>query len=426
MYSAGDVIYLSTTYPTDNIKFQACNVHHNSGPFGIVRSTNYNGGKTDIVKNMIAYNKIGAPIWGTYNNLLIEDNDIMKNDALLDNSPIKLSVGHAIVRGNRVYSNTCQHLAAVGCRSGSVLIEDNLICNNSQYDGGCGFLGGGGGIHLAYNENPAAESFDSTYYIVRNNVIANNYSGWGGGGIYVYNTRATISNNHVVNNTSPMGNAMLINSALSQVYAKSNLFYGISPGGIKDSLGIIYVQSADTIRFDYNYIPAIYSNSVLSLSAYGLGDVSHNVIGTNPQMTNPTANNSVGTAAISKDFSILGTSPCVDKGDTTGAYPALFDYVGSARIENNIVDIGAFEYSVSMFAREFSGIEEMDSFEMSVYPNPVQSGQEITIYPACQYTVYDIRGKIIFTGSEQKVTLSVALGVYFVHSEFGTKKLIVK
>lgn len=418
-YTAGDVISLASATATDTIRFIGCAVRHNEGPFGIVRSTNYNGGYTEIKLCSIFSNSLGAPVWGTYNNTLIEGNEIFRNNSYLDNSAVKISVGHAVVRYNKIHHNQCNNLATVGCRSGSVLIENNFIYNNAQTNPACGMLGGGGGIHLAYNENPLAESFDSTYYVVRNNIIANNRSEYGGGGIYVYNARTTISNNDIVNNTAPAGNTMLVNSTNSQVYMKSNLIYGISPAGVLDSLDIIHIQSADTILFDYNYIPASYTDAVLELATYGLGDISHNVIGTSPGMISPTANNLITTNAGVANFDLLSNSPSIDAGDTTGMFPSVIDYFGNARIVNSVVDIGAYEYKGSL------NIASNVKQTLKIYPNP--SNGTFTVEAESKYfQMLDMLGNHIGTfETNSSVELDLPGGVYFVVIENNAQKIIV-
>ena len=172
-YTAGEVILLNTMSVNDTIVMNNCNVSDNSSVFGIVRIINYSGGFTHILQNRIHDNHEAAPIWGSWVNTIIENNEIDHNEMINDASPIKISIGKAIIRANKVHHNKCDQLAAIGCRSGKIDIDNNFIYNNEQLDGNCGATGGGGGIHVAHNEGGA--DFQDTYYRVRNNVIANNY-----------------------------------------------------------------------------------------------------------------------------------------------------------------------------------------------------------------------------------------------------------
>ncbi|MCX6294977.1 MAG: hypothetical protein NTX97_02735, partial [Bacteroidetes bacterium] len=254
MYVASATLSLNTYLATDTIEVNGCTINDNSSSFGVVRTGN-SGGYTKIINSELHDNHLGSTIGGIWNNLLIENNMIHHNDMVNDAAPIKVSIGEVTIRGNKVYNNVCEQLAAVGCRSGHVTIENNLICNNRQTNGSCGASSGGGGIHLSHNEG--AVPFTDTYYIVRNNVIANNYSAYGGGGIYVYHSRATISNNHIINNsTNTMGLGVLILDPMSEVNLRNNLFYSKSVSGVVDTVNIVYVLSANILKMDYNYIPS--------------------------------------------------------------------------------------------------------------------------------------------------------------------------
>ena len=374
-YQADAPLFLYTWQPADTIEVNNCIMTDNTSTFGIVRSCNYLGGHTRILKSNLHHNFAGSTIWGIFNDLLIEDNLVHHNTMQNDNSPIKISIGKTIIRGNKVYNNECDQLAAVGCRSGQVTIENNLICNNRQNDGACGAVGGGGGVHIAHNEGAA--DFNDTYYIVRNNIIANNYSAYGGGGIYVYTAKATIANNHIINNYTPyFGRGILVLSPSSEVNLRNNLFYSESTLGIVDTTNIIFILSANTMQVDYNYLPGPYHQVASSSFGYTLvGDTIHNVIGTHPNMVAPTADNDLNTSALSADFELMANSPCINHGDTTGAFPSAIDYNGQSRILGPI-DIGAYEY------RQLEGEENvlLSYATLSAYPNPVATNGTVSIY----------------------------------------------
>lgn len=350
-----------------------------------------------------------------------------------DSGPIKLSIGEATIRGNKIYNNFCEQLAAVGCRSGHVTIENNLICNNYQSDGACGASGGGGGIHLSHNEG--AIPFTDTYYIVRNNVIANNFSAYGGGGIYVYHSRATISNNHIVNNSvNTMGVGVLILDPMSEVNIQNNVFFSKKVSGVVDTINAVYVMSANSLKFDYNYIPSMYFHSVLYGTSVSLSvvDTTNNVIGTNPQMVAPTVNNNYLTSALAADFNILPSSPCIDQGDTVGCFSSLVDYLGNNRI-NGPIDIGAFERT------EPSGINNIDnSSSVSVFPNPATNHFFVVFEKRlknAELSLTNLNGQVVYQttiSNEEKVEIDTeqfAPGVYLIRFQTpdftGTRKVVI-
>lgn len=423
-YVSEGIVMLATQDPSDTIFFDKCTVKENISVFGIIRTMNYWDGQTTISNSRIFDNSVGSAISGTWNNLIIENNEIYQNVSQLDNSAVKLSMGNVVVKSNKIHHNECEQLATVGCRSGQITIENNLICNNYQTNPDCGLLAGGGAIHLAHNEGSVP--FSDTYYIVRNNVIANNRSEYGGGAIYVYKAKTTVSNNQIVNNTAVNGNEILINDPLSDVYMKNNLFFGVN-----DSLDFIRVESANNIEFDYNFIQSNYTGSFLIYSAFNLvGDTTHNVIGSDPMIVDPTTDNLYTTNAVLKNFNVFPTSPCINAGDTAYAYTSTIDYLNNDRIVD-IIDIGAFEYQNDVNLPDLK--QQLMKFE--VYPNPAQLGSIISIQTSettGNIVIYDIQGKPVktLTTYSSSVTCDLsglASGVYFIHKEgYIPTKLIIR
>lgn len=436
MYTAGTVIQLSTQAATDTIEIDNCTFSDNSSVFGILRFENYAGGYTHIQRSRLFNNHDASPMWGSWFNALIENNEIDHNVMINDASPIKLSIGKATVRGNKVHHNQCEQLAAIGCRSGKIDIDNNLICNNEQLDGNCGATGGGGGIHVAHNEGGA--NFADTYYRIRNNVIANNFSAYGGGGVYVYHARADILNNTIVNNraSTGMGNGILILDPASEVKVKNNLFKGNANAGWGDSLSVIYILTCNTLHYDYNYSPGSYSQSVtgnLQNLSQLIGDTSHNVIGTAPLLIAPTANNLVSTDATAANFGIQALSPCVDKGDTVGASPLPYDYAGGNRIMGSKIDIGAYEVVKS----NPEGIAEAQRNTLfQCYPNPARDVLMVrSVRSGGQLQLSTVDGRVLINqamdGLQTRIpTGALPRGIYLLRlsaeQETATEKIILE
>jgi hypothetical protein len=433
MYTAGVVILLNTMSAADTIEMDNCIVSDNSSVFGIVRIVNYSGGFTRIQRTHIYDNKDASPIWGSWVNTVIENNEIDHNEMINDASPIKISIGTAAIRSNKVHHNKCEQLAAIGCRSGKIDIDNNLICNNEQLDGNCGATGGGGGIHLAHNEGGA--NFQDTYYRVRNNVIANNFTAYGGGGIYVYHAIADIMNNTIVNNRAAtgMGNGVLILDPASEVKLKNNLFKGNNNQGWQDTNSIVYMFSCNKLLYDYNFIPANYSLSVTGTPTQLIGDTSHNVLGMNPMLVAPTANNLVTTDATAANFNIQALSPCIDKGDTVGASPLAYDYVGGTRIMGPKIDIGAYEVFKNPEGL-FETAKENSLF--SFYPNPSRDIVHITTpFSAGRIELCNLQGAVLktYTLNYPSTSISIATlpkGVYLLRvantTQTSSERLVVE
>ncbi len=433
--SVGNATVTLTSYGLDDFLFENCIIRDNHSTFGSLSVTNFNGGTAVIRNNEIFGNTGGVGIFSFGNNgTLIENNEIHDNTYGESSCPVKMTIGEATIRGNHVHHNYSQDLAAISCKSGYITIENNFIHNNYQADAFCGATSGGGGIHLAFNEG-SASSFNTTYYTVRNNVIANNYSSFAGGGIYVYNTRATISNNHIINNDcgEVRGKSIEFWNPATELLLKNNLIYTRLPNGSLDTHPVVYGSSAHTIGMDHNYIPTGFSQALITLGGYQLiGDTLQNVIGTQAMLVAPTLNNDYLTDATGADFQLQTGSPCINAGDTTGASAAQTDYLGNTRLVGPI-DIGAFEY------REKLGISEGKEIPFLVYPNPVRTGDKIrieTVGAGGNLVLRDISGKIAYvTGVFSTVTeipvSSLSAGTYILiyNSENGAqavRKIVVE
>ena len=120
LYVAGNNISISTSAASDTIELDHCKIYDNTTVFGILYTGNNGGGFTSIHHCDIHDNSKGSPIWGVWNNVVIEYNDIHHNTMINDSSPIKLSIGVAKIRFNKVHHNICDQLAAIGCRSGLI------------------------------------------------------------------------------------------------------------------------------------------------------------------------------------------------------------------------------------------------------------------------------------------------------------------
>ena len=381
--SEGKII-VSAPSAGQSLNMEACYVHHNYVRVAVL----FNTGDALVQENEFAHNVGGSTVWALGGGLQFYFNDVHDNHSIYDMTAIRVDGGHNTIKNNKIHHNEADREAAILCTMGQTLIESNLICNNYTLNGNCGATDGGGGIHIAHNNSGV---WDSTIYTVKNNVIANNHCAFNGGGIYIYECKANILNNHIVNNTAQLfGPAIYSLGSTARLNIKNNYIHGNDYAQFH-SLLQMHFSGADSLRLDYNWLDADFTHSVLMNPVVSfLDDTSHNVIGTNAYLVNPTTIAGLGEDATIMDFSLTSQSTeLINSGSLSNAYPSLTDYLGNNRVVGPI-DIGAFE-------AVFGGISE-EEFSLEIVPNPVND--ELVVVGATEgtYSIYSIQGKVMRRG----------------------------
>ncbi len=406
--SNGVIVGVYTFAAGEVFEIDHCELYDNYARVATLRTDNYIAGSSHIHHNSVHNNIGGCAVWALWCYLLLEENDIFENEGTIDGSAVKLSVSRrSKIFRNKIHHNTCETIGAVHCSAGKVDIDANLICNNQHISGFCGATDGGGGIHVAHNDNAP---FDSTFYVIRNNVVANNYSSLAGGGVYVYNARVKIMNNHFINNTSVGGGTGMMRSigAQSELDFQNNVFYGNafpSP-----STQEIQIFEAAYLRFSYNWIESPRSQRMtISLAVATYGDTANNVIGINPMLIAPTLSNLLADDATIANFNLAANSPCINAGnsDTTGCYVTPKDFLNNARLVARI-DIGAFEHKGAEGLFEFEG----RNASLHIFPNPAQNNISL-ILPEKDgnMTLYNMMGEKVLETKAASTKMSWELPV---------------
>jgi hypothetical protein len=342
-----------------------CSIHDNFAASACMEL--YDGpGCTSYIHNNTVYHNhgMGGIIRCILVNMLFESNELyenLTNTTGSGNVTVSIDGLHATVRKNKFHHNTNFTNGALLCTSGFIDIDNNIICNNQHTSGLCGYIDGGGGLNLIWNSGVPA---DSTLYNVRNNIIANNYSPFRGGGINLLNVRANIFNNQIINNSSPGGSAIhLTDVDTNAISIKNNIITGNTSTAGSES---IYAYGNSTLSFGHNYIDNsfcqfVYAPTVvLSVPS----DTLTNIIGTTAGMVAPTLTSSVTDNALLADFRLLATSPCINHGDNSVIISGATDLLGNPRVMGGTVDLGSYEYIFPLHT------PVVDEREISVYPNP--------------------------------------------------------
>jgi hypothetical protein len=315
------------------------------------------------------------------------------------------------MNANKFHNNINLDNAAITCFGGRTSIENNYICNNSNDSASCGIWHGGGGIHIAGNQTT-----DTFTFIVRNNLVANNFCSFRGGGMYISACNAMVLNNHFINNTGLGAGAAIFSyqspdpaiygeEGSNHLTIKNNLFYGNVTDSFANPADIaLFCDWKTYFTYENNWAIRNFSANVLHNPYYDTlvlsGDTVTNVIGTNPGLVAPTSTANVTESAMTADFRLLATSSCIDNGSTSAIPWAYYDYANNYRIYGAKIDIGAYEYGASSFPMSISEVSTNNKIKL--FPNPATSTVSITT-PVAKGTIQlrDIAGRQI---AEQHVT----------------------
>lgn len=382
--SEGKII-VSTPSAGQSLTLESCYLHDNRTRVAMI----FNAGPALLQENEMSFNSGGSTVWSLGGGLQFRSNNVHDNSSIYDMTAVRVDGGNNWIINNRIHHNVADREGAILCTMGKTMIESNLICNNYTLNGNCGATDGGGGIHVAHNNSGI---WDSTIYTIRNNVIANNHCAFNGGGIYVYECKVNIVNNHIINNTTQLfGPAIYSLGGTSRLNIQNNYIHGNDYAQFH-SLLQMHFSGADSLRLDYNWLDADFTHSVLMNPVVSfLDDTSHNVIGTNAFLVNPTTIAGLGEDATIMDFSLTSQSTeLINLGSLSNAYPSLIDYLGNNRVVG-LIDIGAFE-------AVFGGISE-EEFSLEIVPNPVND--ELVVVGATEgtYSIYSIEGQVMRRGA---------------------------
>lgn len=382
--SEGKII-VSAPSNGQSLTLEGCYIHHNYTRVAAV----FNTGSALMQENELAYNQGGSTIWSLGGGLQFYYNDVHDNSSIYDMTALRVDGGHNWINHNRIHHNEADREGAILCTMGNTLIESNLICNNYTLNGNCGATDGGGGVHVAHNNSGV---WDSTVYTIRNNVIANNHCAFNGGGIYVYQCKVNIVNNHIVNNTTAWSGAGIYSlGSMARLNIQNNYIHGNDYSQFH-SVYQVHFSGADSVRLDYNWMDADVAHSIIMNPVVSfLDDTSHNVLGTNANLVNPTTMAGLAEDALNKNFNLTTQSTELINGGTLNhAVPAATDYMGMNRVVGTI-DIGAFE-------AVFGGINEHNDF-VALAPNPVSESFEVKGITEGVYRIYSIEGDLVHSGA---------------------------
>lgn len=322
---------------------------------------------------------------------------------------IFISGGTTLITGNTISFNTSINNAFYGDGGGGGIFSDAnaIISNNTISNNSCsGYVSRGGGIFFYWNNSGT----------LVNNTITNNSANGStacGGAIYCYlNCNPVITNNTIVNNYSEAdGGALYCYSSSNPVF-RNCIFYGNKSAG-NDNQVFLYDEDSD---------PDFYNCDINGgVSAFGMngnfytGKYQDNIDGA-PLFGWPSQGCGIAYDGTYSDWTLRGTSPCINAGDPTGTYP-LTDKGGNPRVIDGCIDIGAYEFLYALTIQTQSV-----QTKVTLTPNPFSDHAMFQFnrnLESGRLEIYDPSGKkvsIIVGISGGKVMIdrgTLRTGVYF-------------
>lgn len=323
--------FINTPTSNDSSKFVFCKFEFSKGIYdnniyeqrGLFKFINFS--KVLISNSKIincyatAQHEAGGAIYCRFSSPIIKDNYFENNGICFYynfSSVIACDTGaFPLIEKNIIYKNICTGIYVSDDYFGGVKIYNNFIANNSSI-----------GI---YESSP--------YIEIVNNIIVNN----GSDGVFCGHEHAY---GKYVNNTICFNGENGLQLYSSHLTVQNNIIYG----NMFEEIDGYHVHAK------YNLIQGGYIMDTVT------------TIDANPEFINPSNGAGVDYDAMQADFSLLDSSPAINKGnpDTTGLLLTQLDYIGNSRIFGNRIDIGAIENQVVV------RIEENDNTKISLYPNP--------------------------------------------------------
>ncbi|WP_188459334.1 T9SS type A sorting domain-containing protein [Psychroflexus planctonicus] len=262
----------------------------------------------------------------------------------------------------------------------------------------------------------------TTSFEIPNNTFFDN----GTNGLVIFDSTLNAINNIFYNNSIISSGAVsAIRSSNSNVYLVGNLIYNNDNFGVyTTSAGNHYiinntiVGNSQGIRVEsgantYIFNSIIQNNNLNFATSNPVGAIieMQNSItddATFPDNVNDLVGNILGSNALfsdlnSDDFSLQNTSPCIDSGipDTSGLNIPDLDIVGNPRIDNNIIDMGAFEFQQPLSVNEVNLQQSL-----SIYPNPASNKLNIILDDFDFARIYTLNGRLISTHKSKTIDLT--------------------
>ena len=292
------------------------------------------------------------------------------NEAVGSGGAIALNNNNALIFSNLFINNVSQYCGgAIFTQEDRSILSHNIFKQNEAFhSGGAIFVGTNSSPKIKKNiiqDNRAGQSggailagFHSEPLII-NNTIKGNTAQMYGGAIYIddFCFPLIITNNLIHNNQAKFGGAIAIFNSQTSIYVntivknRANSAAGIyiasqSPVSLSSNI-IYYNNSLDSfqIKVKAGTNPPFIDFSCIQNGIHGIylnkefedfREIWGNIISNKPLFID----------TLNNDFRLKKISPCIDAGTTMYDLISIpnFDIIENPRIQNKLLDIGAYEY----------------------------------------------------------------------------------
>lgn len=320
----GAAVYINNFGGDAYVKIKECLITKNVSDVGSGIYC-YSGVKINIVDNEISYNRAiqgaGAINYSYNQGGLITGNIIKFNKCINGAGGINCYGKNIEISHNTIHDNT-------GGNAGGICFQTtfNSYCRNNILINNSALFGGG----ILCNESD---------FEISNNVICNNTASSGSGGISIDRSNIILTGNTICNNKGTLGGGLRFSESEALIY--NTILWGNS------------ATYGSQIYISDNFSsPSIYYSDIQNGTGgfgYSSGTSFHgeylNNIQLTPQFTSPAIAVGVNVNAMSANWSIKNTSPCINAGtpDLTDLDIPDYDLNGIKRVRNGRIDIGAYE-----------------------------------------------------------------------------------
>lgn len=279
-------------------------------------------------------------------NSTIEENSVNKNGAGISADSGILSIQGCSIANNQATGYQSKGGGLAVSNTVNALIRNNQIKHNKADNGAGLYLQGNSELSLDRNQirnnladfNGGGLFVNTTTGLITNNLISGNTASQRGGALYCYSSPQIINNTIAYNKTNLQGGGLYLNGAAPSI--SNSILWANQSGSIPNQL-YLFGEAADPIITYCDIQDG--QGGIITSPGNSYSGTWENNLDSEPQFVELPLG--AGYYFDSGDFALQESSPCIDSGDPN-AVVTLFplDLEGNIRIDNNRIDIGAYEH----------------------------------------------------------------------------------